>query len=284
MIGLYHSRDLDGFISGAIMLRKYPDIKLIGWDYGNDLPKIPENEEIIMADISFPMDEMKKIAKKSKSFLWIDHHISAIKDFENNKFSGIKTVLNDKLAACELTWETLFPKIDIPVSVKLAGIFDTWRNGDKKQWEKAVLPFQYGLRMHCNSPESFDTRLFDTSSTKLIKKIIKEGAIILKAKKQENNYICKNSSFETEIKGFKAICLNTQTANSMMFDGVYDTKKHDIMISFSFIKDFWRFSIYTTKEDVDCSVIAKKFGGGGHKKAAGFQVNSLSEVFEKVKI
>ena len=30
MTGIYHSRDLDGWASGAIMKLKYPDIKLIG--------------------------------------------------------------------------------------------------------------------------------------------------------------------------------------------------------------------------------------------------------------
>lgn len=30
MIGIYHSRDLDGFTSGAIMKLKYPDIEKYG--------------------------------------------------------------------------------------------------------------------------------------------------------------------------------------------------------------------------------------------------------------
>lgn len=34
-----------------------------------------------------------------------------------------------------------------------------------------------------------------------------------------------------------------------------------------------------TKDEVDCSVIAKKNGGGGHKKAAGFISTNLKEVF-----
>ncbi len=35
MIGIYHSADLDGFTSGAIIKRKYPNAKMIGYDYGN---------------------------------------------------------------------------------------------------------------------------------------------------------------------------------------------------------------------------------------------------------
>ncbi len=42
-------------------------------------------------------------------------------------------------------------------------------------------------------------------------------------------------------------------------------------------------SFRTTKEDVDVSIIAKKLGGGGHKKAAGFEVKgTIEEALEKV--
>lgn len=42
-------------------------------------------------------------------------------------------------------------------------------------------------------------------------------------------------------------------------------------------------SLRTTRDDVDVSVIAKKLGGGGHKKAAGFTaVSTIDEVLEKI--
>jgi nanoRNase/pAp phosphatase (c-di-AMP/oligoRNAs hydrolase) len=31
----------------------------------------------------------------------------------------------------------------------------------------------------------------------------------------------------------------------------------------------WMVSLYSTKETVDCSIITKKYGGGGHRSAAG---------------
>lgn len=43
-------------------------------------------------------------------------------------------------------------------------------------------------------------------------------------------------------------------------------------------------SSYTTKNEVDCSVIAKANGGGGHKKAAGFQVEDISKIFSQIQI
>lgn len=40
----------------------------------------------------------------------------------------------------------------------------------------------------------------------------------------------------------------------------------------------WQFSL-RSRNGFDCSQIAKEFGGGGHKEAAGFDVADLSEVF-----
>ena len=49
-------------------------------------------------------------------------------------------------------------------------------------------------------------------------------------------------------------------------------------MTYQFNGKHWSFSIYTTKDDIDCSAIAKKRGGGGHKKAAGFEAKDLSVI------
>lgn len=51
---------------------------------------------------------------------------------------------------------------------------------------------------------------------------------------------------------------------------------YDLMITFVRRKDkLWNVSLYSTKPEIDCGEIAKSFGGGGHKGAAGFQVKEL---------
>lgn len=40
----------------------------------------------------------------------------------------------------------------------------------------------------------------------------------------------------------------------------------------------YHFSLYNDNGLVDCSIIAKQFGGGGHKGAAGFRIKSLNEL------
>ena len=289
MIGIYHNKDLDGFTSGAIIKLKYPDAKMYGHDYGLVFDVHIDNEPVIMADISLPMDEMLEVSKKSNwQFTWIDHHISAIKEYKkitsNNNSSFCEAVLEDGISACEGSWKYLFPGIEMPIAVRLLGEYDTWRNQDKQRWENEILPFQYGMRLICNSLESFPMEVLGINYQKEdIFKIIEDGKTVLKYQRQTNQLLCERTSFEADFNGLKAICLNGGGLNSNSFDGFYDEKKHDIMIPFQYDGGKWKISLYTTKENVDCSSIAKENGGGGHKKAAGFETKDISKIFPSIK-
>jgi hypothetical protein len=77
-------------------------------------------------------------------------------------------------------------------------------------------------------------------------------------------------------KAYRCICLNTPLFSSQSFDSVYDTEKHDLMVPFAKMANGkWKVSLYSTKPEIDCGVIAKTFGGGGHKGAAGFICDKL---------
>lgn len=282
MICYYHNRDLDGFCCGAIMRRKFPNAQFVGYDYGQPFEQFV-GEEIIMADVSLPMVTMLKVAQASNyRFTWIDHHASAIMDYQD--FFGatetpITAVLQDGIAACEIAWKYFFPDEEMPFAVKLLGEYDTWRNQDAHIWETMILPFQYGMRQICNSLETFPVYLFESKIHTEVPKITENGALILSYQAQQDEMSCRLAAFEKTFKGLRAICLNTGTRNSQTFKSVWDESKHDIMLPFSFNGKKWTFSIYTTKDEIDCSVLAKEMGGGGHKKAAGFEVETIDSVF-----
>lgn len=285
----YHNRDLDGFSSGAIMKRRFPNAEFVGYDYGQPF-EVPVGTPVFMADVSLPMTTMFKVAQASGfNFTWIDHHASAIKEFEEwlleiNKshedktMSPIKAVLQDGIAACEISWGFFFPNERMPLAIKLLGEYDTWRNQDKHLWETMILPFQFGMRQICNSLESFPMHLLEPGNEKEVVEIIEKGKTILQYQAQTNEMQCKKA-FEFEFEGLKAICLNGGGFNSDVFKSVYDESKHDIMIPFQWTGKFWTVSLYSIKDGVDCSVIAKSKGGGGHKKAAGFQVSDIRTIF-----
>ncbi len=292
MICIYHSRDLDGYTSGAIVKRKYPEAKLIGFDYGQYLPydEIPKGEPIIMIDVSLKMPEMYELAKHSNwQLTWIDHHISAINDYKAFVGGGetfMNTVLEDGISACEGGWNYLFPGERMPMAVLLLGEYDTWRNQDLERWENKILPFQFGIRMRCNSAETFPVELLNQNENPEIAfrgcgEIITIGKSILEYQRDVNFKACK-SAFEMTFKGHSAIALNGGGFNSDVFKSVYDPEKHDLMMPFMFNGKFWTISLYTTHDHIDCSLLAKSMGGGGHKKAAGFQVNDIRTIFENI--
>src|SRR5260221_7509466 len=115
-----------------------------------------------MVDVSVPMPLMMKLYQLSNHQLtWIDHHASAIKDYneyiekyaEGNKEAisiFCTAVLEDGISACEGAWKYFFPDEEMPTAVKLLGEYDTWRNQDKERWGNAIMPFQYGMRMICS--------------------------------------------------------------------------------------------------------------------------------------
>lgn len=275
MVGIYHKKDLDGICSGAILKYKYPNIKLVGFDYGEKIDYSKLDDETIMVDVSLSIEEMVELSKVTK-LTWIDHHISIIKDYKkyvevNGDFCN--AVLDISRSACESTWLYMFPGKDMPKSVSLLGMYDTFKNTDKLYWENYILPFQYGMRGRSNSIQTFSEEFFWNDD--LIPMVIEEGISILKYNKKQDEMVMEQMSFESNFYGYRALCLNAGFSNSLRFESLYDESKHDIMLAFCVAQEGWRFTMYTTKDTVDCSEICKLFGGGGHKKASGFGAKQI---------
>lgn len=281
MICFYHSRDLDGWCSAAIIKTRYPDCELIGYDYGQSFPcdKIA-GQKVIMVDVSLqPFSEMLKLASLCK-LTWIDHHIGAINDYISwNGPPGFEFVrFNEKLSACELTWGYCFGIWDIPKAITLLGRYDTFRK-EEGDWENETLPFQYGMRAVCNSPETFLKKAFlrkllqTPIQNHTIYGIIAKGKAILKYQSQIDETTAKKA-FEVNFEGHKTIAINGIQFTSLTFKSIPNLADYDILMMFQYEGSInqWKFSIYTEKDNVDCMTLAKKYGGGGHRKASGFQL------------
>lgn len=289
MIGIYHSRDLDGIACGAIMKSKYPNIHLIGYHYGEplELPVELSNTPVIMADVSVPMEQMRNIHDFSGGqFTWVDHHKSSIDTWNALKEdwqSEVSTSLKIGVGACELLYIHLFKVEGAPSAIRLLGKYDVWDMSNIFKWENEILPFQYGMRGLCVNPEDFPTwALTARDCDSHINGTIDNGRAIMEYESIQNKKKCQLASFEAIWKGFKIIAMNGQGFNSKVFESVYDEQKHALMMPFAFDGRQWTVSLYTTHDDIDCSKIAKSMGGGGHKKAAGFQLKDISDLNLKI--
>lgn len=272
---LYHSADLDGHCSGAIIKNLHPECEMIGINYGQDFPwkKIEQGEQVFMVDFGLqPFSDMHRLSSICELH-WIDHHKSAIADAIASDFR-VSGLCNVEYAGCELTWQYVNSYRPQPKAVRLLGRYDVWDHS-----EAETLPFQYGARTEKDTlPENqeFWNKLFTDNS--YCDQLVEKGRLILDYEASQNTKFCKAYAFETELFGHKGICANRGFCNSKLFDSVYDPERHDLMISFSRLKPpagKWTVSLYSTKDNVDCSVLAKQLGGGGHKGAAGFQCEEL---------
>jgi nanoRNase/pAp phosphatase (c-di-AMP/oligoRNAs hydrolase) len=279
MIGIYHSKDLDGLCSGAIIRKAYPDAKMIGWDYGQPLPVIDGTEDVIMADISFPMPEMLRITKLLGSRLTIiDHHLRFINEYIlNTAFVEERAICNldTSKSACELTWEHFFLPLATPEWITLLGKWDTWRSAALPEWDELVKPFQYGMRSLITKIEDFEDYLGE------VEEVTEKGRLVINYVETNDAYTCQHNAFEINFKGYRAICINLPGISTDTFKSVYNEQKHDIMLGFSYTGKFWKVSMRSIKA-IDVSLLASEYkNGGGHFHAAGFEVANINEIIKQ---
>ena len=175
----YHSADLDGHCSGAIVKLKYSQCELYPIDYGNSFPwnQIEKEDIIVMTDFSLqPFENMIKLNDQCKELIWIDHHKSAIEEARKNNFEccGIQEI---GIGAAQLTWE-YFMGSSIPKAVRLIAEYDVWNHSNPN-----TLPFHFGLRLYDTDPSvsggmSIWYRLF-SGEVFIIQHIIEKGKTVL---------------------------------------------------------------------------------------------------------
>jgi oligoribonuclease NrnB/cAMP/cGMP phosphodiesterase (DHH superfamily) len=271
---IYHSADLDGITSGALLKREFPDADFHGYNYSQPID-FELKKYIIFADVSFDIKKMYELSK-NHHIIWIDHHISRYNEYleYKEKYGDFcEIIFNNNYAACVNVYKWLYPNTtNIPYGLQLLGDYDIWNQKTENYWNNEVLPFQYGMRAIATNIDNFPHEiLWDID---LVKKISVDGTKLLDYQTKLNEKACKNA-FEIKFNNYTCIALNVGGANSIVFDSVYNPNKHDIMMPFFYTGEYWKISMYTTKNDIDCSLIAKKYGGGGHKKAAGFEIDNI---------
>lgn len=289
---VFHSADLDGHSSGAIA-RWYCEYingvayTMHGYNYGQtlDTSEWLEGDTVIFLDCAVqPVEVMKEIMSKWETVI-IDHHISTVELMDLAK-GGSHSI--DK-AACELAWEYFFPQERIPQFISLLGRYDIWDKSDPNKWKRRIIPFHYGMELYRTHP-AFDDgfELWNNMIGKAIDHHFRDldewiddtmykGKIAQKAIEGVYRSAASSVCHEVEFEGMKAIVANTFIKNSQFFESKYDPSIHDVMIAWSWNGkyDEYGFGMYTTK-DLDLSIIAKKYGGGGHKQAAGFGCKHIS--------
>lgn len=275
----YHSADLDGKCSGAIVAMAHPGIELIGINYGDAFPwdRIEGGETVFMVDFSLqPFDDMERL-NEICHLIWIDHHKTAIDEAAKRMFSaGGGGFTEVGRAGCELTWAYCMPIVPLPKAVFWLGRYDVWDHAN----HPGALELQYGMRLHDCSPENGDFWKSVFFSDLVTNDIAMTGVTLLKYEDQQNASYVKAHAFDVYLDGLRCMAINRGMTGSLMFKALWDQKKYDAMLSFVWRHGAWTISLYSDKPGIDVGAICKARGGGGHVGAAGFQCDRLPFVSE----
>lgn len=291
---IYHAHDHDGHASGAVV-RWYlesnfqyqitKDFQMIGLNYGMswDISKLTSDDKVYMVDFTLQPYEKTIDVHKRCTLLVIDHHKTNEIILREANVQGVYGV--NKHAACFLAWQLLIGT-KVPKTIQLLSDYDNWNNQNKEYWDKEVLPFHYAMgtiKTDPIDPEAWEVwkSIFSAlpfQEETFIKQQLTNGKLIMKYQDIQNAKIMQDS-FELTFEGVRFIAVNG-VKNSSTFKSVYNPQVHDAIMAFRLHKNkYWIVSMYAMPEkEIDLSPIAVKWGGGGHKKACGFQVDDIQKI------
>lgn len=279
-------------------------------NYGTPFPfdTIRPGEQVWIVDYSIKPDEMKRLLAITDDVTWIDHHKTAIERYADFpcKIRGIR---QDGVAGCVLTWkyihwytqrgdgEERFGDIGdhppysgphlhpVPRMIELVGDRDVWawKHGDETRL------FFAGSQLHDTSPQSdfwwkcMDHEIKDLplpntgnrdariSGEKWWAQLLHDGDIVERYKAQSDQGVNAAIGYDVQFDGYRCFACNRAHVSSDRFGN--RIKEYDILLPHFHDGKQWTVSLYSEK--VDVSEIAKARGGGGHKKASGFQCDVL---------
>lgn len=264
----YHAQCPDGFGAAWAAWKKYGDtVKYIPVHPGDAAPEVPADAVVLMVDVAFSRAKLLDLRSKVKQVTVVDHHLTNKNDIGDLP----DTHFDMNQSGATLAWQFLHKGKQIPELLLYVEDRDLWRfeRPDSREFNAALSSY----------PRRFD--LWEVLATMGMDKLKHDGGIILRAESRMIEEICENT-FWTEIDGHKVPVVNTTTLRSQVGDRLCQLHPTAPFSAYFFDKETVkgdRIRCYGLRSPgrIDVSVIAKKFGGGGHAEAAGFTVPMKKE-------
>lgn len=266
---IYHGNCSDGFCAAYIASKKLPEAEYIPFNYAQKLELDNFNKEdvVFILDFSFKRPVMIELASKVKEILVIDHHKTAKAELVNLP-ENVKCIFNMDKSGAMLTWEFFHHGTEAPLLVQYVQDRDLWKwflphskeisnyvnivKHDFKQWDILNGTFVEGLHDYRNMGQ----------------------AIGMKIDQQVDNAVehAVEMSFGN---GYRCLCVNSTVNFSEIAGKLAKMHPSGYGLAWFYRSDNkYQYSL-RSRTDVDVSEIAKSFGGGGHKNAAGFESDVL---------
>lgn len=203
---------------------------------------------------------------KAKITFCVDHHIS------NVGYADINFIIPTASSTCELVYQMIDSKLidgDVAAALYMGITHDTgvfrFSNTSPESMEIAASLLRTGIRGHRIIEKTFYEKTH--SQVRITGKALFDSQLLL-----DNKCIVSViRSEDMEDFGVGTYELDGITSQLLLTEGI------DVAIFICQLeKNEYKVSLRSS-DKVDVSIIATHFGGGGHKKAAGFSTNAPSE-------
>ena len=269
---IYHADCTDGF--GAA----YSAWKCLGnraeyhaCKHGTPPPDV-KGKNVVILDFSFNNPTTKKMIESADSLLVIDHHKTAmveLHDIPNTKFDMTKS-------GAMLAWEFFHPGKEPPKFIKYIQDRDlwVWELEYSKEFSAAfdMVPFEF------EEFEKFeDDSVFDDA--------VKRGSYILAYSKTVVKKVCEKAQLR-KLDDKEVLVVNASHWMSEIGTRLAPDCDFAMIWYWDHEARHTKVSLRAFHDTVDVGEISKRFGGGGHRKAAGFQLpegKHVEDIFDKPK-
>ena len=272
---IYHANCADGF-GAAWVVRKAlgPDVEFHAAHYGEPAPDVT-GKNVIIVDFSYKYDVLVALADKAASVLVIDHHKTAMADLDDvplaelhyeahkkNSTGKLHALFDMTHSGAGLTWDFFFPGQPRPALINHIEDRDLWQFKLPGTREIMANLFSY--------PQDFAT--WDYLFAYDINAIRLDGVAINRQHQKTVADLVRTTKRRMLIGGHDVPVANlpymfASDAGHVMAEG-------ELFAGFYFDTPEGRtLSLRSTDAGMDVSEIAKQYGGGGHRNAAGFKVS-----------
>jgi oligoribonuclease NrnB/cAMP/cGMP phosphodiesterase (DHH superfamily) len=271
---IYHDNCVDGFTSAWaawLDLKERADYKAC--KYG-DVIKVEQHEydTLYIVDFSFPRDILLEYSQMFRNVVVLDHHKTAQEALENwsTKPDNLTIRFDMALSGAGMTWNWFHTLTPEPWLISYVQDRDLWKFNLPRSKEISAYIAQF--------PKTFeDYSQLAKDIQESFERTAESGFSLLHQFAQLCESIASNSRPITIYAGDKpydGLCVNcpgnfaSDVGNILAFEsGTFGCtycfdKTGDVIVSLRSIGDY------------DVSAIAKHYGGGGHKNAAGFKIVS----------
>ena len=262
---IYHGNCLDGFAAAWAVRHALGEKVEFHKGIHQQTPPDVSDRDVFLVDFSYKKDVLISMLKTAASITILDHHITAVQDLSELMDSGeLKGLFDMNKSGAMLAWEWFHPEQQAPELIAFIQDRDLWKFELEGSREiNAVLSsYPFDFSEWDSLMASGDAEIAD------LKHI---GAVIERKLQKDIEELLASGVRRMVIAGYDVPVLNAPSA-------YVSDAGHIMSINEPFAACYWdhaagrSFSLRSSETGVDVAEVAKKFGGGGHAKAAGFTV------------